>query len=860
MSSLLHPSRVTETPHREPLLYVSSTVDGHILCVGQDGLVSIWSANLKLKKTSLILDENENKLQNRRLKWVSGSILMAHYNKLIIGTCNREIRLYELSNLEPYCQIVALETMPLCLDYSVRGEGECVISYGDEQGCVNILLISSVAETLRNWTKYPPVEEIPTISANAIYEQENITFIRWKVHNDWVTKIQYIPSMESVISSSNDDCTALVIGYVSRTKNVKHRLKTLMGSSNVSHNKFAPPATASPARRFQCDESVFKVHKGVKTFDFCRESNILVTGGLDRNIRLWNPYVPGWPIAILRGHTSPIGFLCIAHGSTNIFSVSLDSTIKVWDIEDHSCLLTVMPKASQIRGEMEACYFSPDLQALYVAAETFGLLQFQYKENQNQDSGTSHNKPIFCCQYNQQLQHVISCSEDSVIKMWDLKTGQLVVKVCEAHGGAAVTCMALDTIGKRLITGGADGSLKKWDSSTLGYMHTIKQATSSADEVTACTYADLYDNRYIISVGWGRKISIFLEFQDIDDEVVEGSYPQLDWIRSMEQGHKDDILCVASCPPHFLATSSFDGEVLIWNLVSGHLCSRLHAVDRAAREGETEDLTINKIIFLLSRLEKKKTAAMLVASGPRGYIAFWNIYGRGNLFAYFSSSKERSTVSDMAVDDKDFLLCAGDQLGFLHIWNIAEYAINGPEAKPPVLLHSWNTHNCSITSICLMNEHQLLLTTSLDYNAKLWSLKGEYIGTFGQREPWNIKEKSSWGLSESNPSSENSSDSFGQESTRTFDTQKKSKMDAEMIWDTCTSKMVIDDELAEELKQRQIDRLHRSKQFQWKPIQHDANRINSYHSLPLCELADTQLAFHKPNLAAELDDPFQLEI
>ncbi|XP_053259301.1 WD repeat-containing protein on Y chromosome-like [Podarcis raffonei] len=199
-----------------------------------------------------------------------------------------------------------------------------------------------------------------------------------------------------------------------------------------------------------------------------------------------------------------------------------------------------------------------------------------------------------------------------------------------------------------------------------------------------------------------------------------------------------------------------------------------------------------------------------------GYIAFWNIYGRGRLFAYFSSSRERSTVSDVAVDDKDFLLYAGDQLGFLYIWNIAEYAINGPEAKPPVLLHSWNTHNCSITSISLMNEHQLLLTTSLDYNAKLWSLKGEYIGTFGQREPWNIKEKSSWGLSESNPSSETTSDSFGQESTRTFDTQKKSKMDAEMIWDTCTSKMVTDDELAEELKQRQIDRLHRCVQLGFK--------------------------------------------
>ncbi|XP_033016723.1 WD repeat-containing protein 49-like [Lacerta agilis] len=127
------------------------------------------------------------------------------------------------------------------------------------------------------------------------------------------------------------------------------------------------------------------------------------------------------------------------------------------------------------------------------------------------------------------------------------------------------------------------------------------------------------------------------------------------------------------------------GNTLCWKCFHGSFCPL------------PEDLTINKIIFLLSRLERKKTAAVLAASGPRGYIAFWNIYGRGSLFAYFSSSKERSTVSDMAVDDKDFLLCAGDQLGFLYIWNIAEYAINGPEAKPPVLLHSWNTHNGSIT-------------------------------------------------------------------------------------------------------------------------------------------------------------------
>ena len=32
-------------------------------------------------------------------------------------------------------------------------------------------------------------------------------------------------------------------------------------------------------RRLECDETVFKVYKGVRTFDFCKEKNIIATGG-----------------------------------------------------------------------------------------------------------------------------------------------------------------------------------------------------------------------------------------------------------------------------------------------------------------------------------------------------------------------------------------------------------------------------------------------------------------------------------------------------------------------------------------------------------------------------------------------------
>jgi WD40 repeat protein len=39
------------------------------------------------------------------------------------------------------------------------------------------------------------------------------------------------------------------------------------------------------------DQSVFQIYKGVKCFDFCKDRNVIVTGGMDRIVRLWNPYV-----------------------------------------------------------------------------------------------------------------------------------------------------------------------------------------------------------------------------------------------------------------------------------------------------------------------------------------------------------------------------------------------------------------------------------------------------------------------------------------------------------------------------------------------------------------------------------------
>ena len=44
-----------------------------------------------------------------------------------------------------------------------------------------------------------------------------------------------------------------------------------------------------------------------------------------------------------------------------------------------------------------------------------------------------------------------------------------------------------------------------------------------------------------------------------------------------ENGHKEDILCIAKSDSNFLATSSYDGEIIVWNIISGHIYCKLNS-------------------------------------------------------------------------------------------------------------------------------------------------------------------------------------------------------------------------------------------------------------------------------------------
>uniref|UniRef100_A0A673JCJ9 WD40 repeat domain 95 n=1 Tax=Sinocyclocheilus rhinocerous TaxID=307959 RepID=A0A673JCJ9_9TELE len=418
------------------------------------------------------------------------------------------------------------------------------------------------------------------------------------------------------------------------------------------------------AQRATSNQTIFTVPKGVTTFDFCKNRNLLVTGGMDKLLRMWMPYVPRKPTGILKGHAAPVSYLCIASEDGHIFSVSTDNTAKLELSSRHSA--SVVMHFASFRLPYSIC------------------CRPQPKGNQI----VSHKEPVLCCGYSEEFRQVVSCSEGSVVKVWDVETGAQVFEYGCAHGESAITCMAFDPSGRRLVTGGRDGCLKMWN---------------------------FNNGQFVISVGWGRRIDIYL---------VNGSH-------KIRNGHKEDILCIAHCTPHLLATGSYDGEIIVWNVVSGRIQCRF----QTPQSQQIRNTSVLSLIFLKTRafVPELSSSAWLVSSGSQGKL----------VFVMNKITERRKSIVKLALTRDDSMLFTADHVGFIYVYNIKQYAL-GPEQNPPKKVNFWRAHISSITSLKIFDKDQFLLTSSLDCSVRLWSIHGEFIGTFGQEESWSINTPSSW--------------------------------------------------------------------------------------------------------------------
>nr|XP_006814770.1 PREDICTED: WD repeat-containing protein 49-like [Saccoglossus kowalevskii] len=350
--------------------------------------------------------------------------------------------------------------------------------------------------------------------------------------------------------------------------------------------------------------------------------------------------------------------------------------------------------------------------------------------------------------------------------------------------------MAFDSGLRRLISGARNGSIKVWN---FQNGHNIHQCEAVAEaEVTGIV--SFREKRSMLSVGWSRKIVVY------DDTDGDNAFIKADISWRGGQVHKDDILSVDYCSPNLLATASFDGEIIVWSVETEKMFKRLRRgqpskMTRKLKqalshlEGGSRPATgsstqgsrplsrfssmnsrpnsrhrqqhkppkgftapVDKLLFLQHRVTQGQTDSAVLISSEAGYLHFWSVYGSQQDMGFFYASDckdEEESVLALCTNKDNSVLISGDTKGYIYIWNIEQYCIQPAEEtkrERPPLLCSWRAHEKAVVSVdyIIYDEQSFILSASTDQTARLWTLKGHFVGTFGQDDKWILKNPSTW--------------------------------------------------------------------------------------------------------------------
>ncbi|XP_037667023.1 EF-hand calcium-binding domain-containing protein 8 isoform X3 [Choloepus didactylus] len=255
--------------------------------------------------------------------------------------------------------------------------------------------------------------------------------------------------------------------------------------------------------------SALNLRRGVLCFDYLPDKNFLVTAGYDPIIRLWTPFFSKRPVWLLKGHQTSVMYILVNHKNYSILlSISKD-------------------KIGILKGYLE------------------------YQGPQKAGESTTHSAPLCAILYSKIFKQVVSGSLKGMVSVWEIVTGRRMMQFSVVNAqNVELTAMALDESERCLLTGLRDGTIKMWNYNIGDCLLTFPKHDQL--EISGITHM----NKVFYVTGWSRRITYFM-FHKIKPVLLCHHCPTF---------HTEDVLSMAKYQNQFLGTSSYSGDILLWNI------------------------------------------------------------------------------------------------------------------------------------------------------------------------------------------------------------------------------------------------------------------------------------------------------
>ncbi|KAG8726863.1 hypothetical protein FRC11_014328, partial [Ceratobasidium sp. 423] len=360
--------------------------------------------------------------------------------------------------------------------------------------------------------------------------------------------------------------------------------------------------------------------EGISSVAFSPDGNLVVSGSLDKNIRIWD------------GHTrSPIGEPLKRHlAVVNSVSYSPPGGIIAYGSSDHTVRLlntnTCQQVGEALRGHddwVRSVAFSPGGDLIASGSDDQTIRLWDVHRGASVSSPfKGHTSWVQSVAFSPGGTRIVSSSSDNTIRVWDVERGKTVLGPLNGHTGA-IRSVALSPDGSQIISGSHDKYLRLWDA-RIGNM-IGNPYEGHTDEINSVAFSP--NGIHIASGSNDRTVRVWdvRTSRQVDEPFEE---------------HRGGVCSVAFSPyGRRIASGSSDRKVMIWGLLNAasEVENRVNMGlenDTAQPESETRGPTdqhtptpqmFNQLlshgcIDLNSQLDPEQDSAVLVNSGGVGDI------------------------------------------------------------------------------------------------------------------------------------------------------------------------------------------------------------------------------------------------
>nr|XP_014334863.1 PREDICTED: EF-hand calcium-binding domain-containing protein 8 [Bos mutus] len=628
---------------------------GHFLTVTKDGILQFWSESFMLTSSFRLYQIQPSHSQQM---WVIDMVCLHNMNLVAVASTDQKIEFFDISSHKcarvftftdldscvltmNYCrssvrplfavtQTAESSSAPLPFPLKLgqpsnwpvllwpKGSEHimvhwsdyhrAVFCYGDTKGNVIIFTSDDVTTGLFNPRVLPRTSKWDNwinVSTRRLLSEKSPMYRSYRLkalHLNWCQQVKFIPQLNLVASCSAIDKSSLVLTVL--PSKVPDSLKV----------------------------SVLNLRKGILCFDYCPDKNVLVTGGYDPLIRLWNPFFSRKPVWMMKGHQTsvthivvnskdssillsvskdkhqelgiipsdgdsetggvgrwkqtlmvsdewsqdvdgsvdsspcPVRFAADAPGSTprprasrilenpllTSLLISHPQNIRVWDMQDYQCLQSFCGKHFALgHCPITSIYFHKEDNSLICSTYSIGILK-GYLETQGpgraEEKTTTYSTPLCAVLYSKVFKQVVSGCLSGMVSVWEVVTGRRLMEFSvTGDQQVELTAMSLDESEGCLLTGLRDGTVKMWNYSVGECLLTFPKA----DQL------EMGSSIPNVAGGWNTKQEISAGFHKIKPVLL---------CHHWQTFHTEDVLSMAKYQNQFIATSSYNGDILFWNI------------------------------------------------------------------------------------------------------------------------------------------------------------------------------------------------------------------------------------------------------------------------------------------------------